>query len=440
MRIAGCVFLFVLLALRYWDPAPVEVLRLKTLDLFQFIEPRATTEQAVRIVDIDERSLEAHGQWPWPRTLLAELTKKLFDAGVATVGFDIVFAEADRLTPSRVARNLPDLPADLRAALASSPDNDQVFAAALKTYPTVLGRFLRTRDEGGSADGLRSPSIAKLGDDPVPFLPRFDGVLANLPIFEQSAHGVGMLVPTHERDNIIRRVPAMVSVGKTVQPTLALEMLRVATGQKTYVVKTDEAGIASVVIAGNEIPADRKGRIWVHYASPRPDLYVSAADILSGKIDASLIQGHVILIGTSAVGLRDLRATPLKRSTPGVEIHAQVLETILSGSLLARPNFAIGAELTASLVIGLLIVLLIPRIGAWWTLAMGMGLGAVVVGGRVVAVPEAPDADRYFLSADLVLRGLCDAVVHELRARTGGPPPDPQCVFPLSRTGSGQLA
>ena len=120
----------------------------------------------------------------------------------------------------------------------------------------------------------------------------------------------------------------------------------------------------------------------MHYASPRSDLYVSATDILSGKIDASLIQGHVILIGTSAVGLRDLRATPLKRSTPGVEIHAQVLETILSGSLLARPNFAIGAELTASLVIGLLIVLLIPRIGAWWTLAMGMGLGAVVVGGR----------------------------------------------------------
>lgn len=230
MRVAGIAFLAVLLALRYWDPAPVEVLHLKTLDLFQFIEPRSTTSQPVQIVDIDEQSLEVHGQWPWPRTLLAELTKRLFDAGAATVGFDIVFAEADRLTPSRVARNLPDLPEDVRNALAKSPDNDQVFAETLQKYSTVLGRFLRTRGEGGSAEGLRSPSIAKLGDDPVPFMPRFDGVLANLPIFEKSAHGVGMLVPTHERDNIIRRVPAMVSVGKTVQPTLALEMLRVATG------------------------------------------------------------------------------------------------------------------------------------------------------------------------------------------------------------------
>ena len=289
MRLAGFAFLLVLLALRYWDPAPVEVLRLKTLDLFQFIEPRETTEQPVRIIDIDERSLEAHGQWPWPRTLLAELTAKLFDAGAATVGFDIVFAEADRLTPSRVARSLPDLSPDVRSALESSPDNDQVFANALKQYPTVLGRFLRTRDEGGSAEGLRSPSIAKLGDDPVRFMPRFDGVLANLPIFEEAAHGVGMLVPTHERDNIIRRVPAMVSVGKTVQPTLGLEMLRVATGQKTYVMKTDEAGISSVVIAGNEVPTDLQGRIWVHYASPRPDLYVSAADVLSGKADTSLL-------------------------------------------------------------------------------------------------------------------------------------------------------
>ena len=381
MRAAGCAFLFVLLAVRFWDPAPVEVLRLKTLDLYQFIQPRIATEQPVRIVDIDEPSLLALGQWPWPRTLVAELTQKLFDAGAVTVGFDIVFSEPDRLTPSRVAKSLSGLPPDLRTALERIPDNDRVFAAALRQYPTVLGRFLRTKAEGGSKEGLRSPSVAKLGADPAPYLPGFDGVLANLPELEKAAHGVGMLVPTHERDNIIRRVPALVSVGKTVQPTLALEMLRVATGQTTYVVKTDQAGIAAIGIGENRVRTDDRGRIWVHYAAARPDLYVSAADVLSGKLDKSLIAGHLVLIGTSAVGLRDLRATPLRRATPGVEIHAQVLETILSGSLLERPNFAIGAELTALFVIGLLIVLLIPRIGAWRTLSMGGTLALIMFGG-----------------------------------------------------------
>ena len=176
MRVVGFGFLLVLLALRYWDPAPVEVLRLKTLDLFQFIEPRATSEQPVRIVDIDERSLEAHGQWPWPRTLLAELTKKLFDAGAATVGFDIVFAEADRLTPSRVARSLPDLAPEVRSALANSPDNDQVFARALQEYPTVLGRFLRTQDEGGRVLSVQCEPISEIAGD-LAFRPPIGAIL-----------------------------------------------------------------------------------------------------------------------------------------------------------------------------------------------------------------------------------------------------------------------
>jgi adenylate cyclase len=110
-RVVGIVFLGLLLAVRFWDPAPVEVLRLKTLDLYQQIKPRTATAQPVVIVDIDEKSLVAHGQWPWARTLMADLVAKLFAAGAATVGFDIVFAEPDRLSPGRLAKNLPDLSA-----------------------------------------------------------------------------------------------------------------------------------------------------------------------------------------------------------------------------------------------------------------------------------------------------------------------------------------
>lgn len=380
-RIVGALLLGLLLAVRFWDPAPVEVLRLKSLDLYQQINPRVATEQPVVIVDIDEQSLAVHGQWPWPRTLMADLTTKLFSAGAATVGFDIVFAEPDRLSPGRLANSLPDLPASVQDALRGAPDNDVVFAETLRRHPTVLGRFLRTREQGGREENLRTTSIAKLGGDPKPFLQKFDGVLANLAGLERAASGVGMLVPSREHDNIVRRVPALVGVGDVVLPTLSLEMLRVATGQKTYVVKTDEAGIVSIVIAGNEIPTDRQGRIWVHYAQPRKSLYLSAADVLSGAADAAAFNGRLVLIGTSAVGLQDLRATPLNPVTPGVEVHAQLLETIMSGALLQRPNFSVGAELMALLVTGMLIIFLIPRIGAWWTLAVGAGMAVIVVGG-----------------------------------------------------------
>lgn len=380
-RIAGLLVLGALLALRFWDPAPVEILRLKTLDLYQQVKPRAATAQPVVIIDLDERSLATYGQWPWPRTLIADMTAKLFAAGAVTVGFDVVFSEPDRLSPERLVENLPNLSPQAKTALRNTPDNDTVFSETLRKYPAVLGRFLRTRQQGGDARGLKSASIAKLGGDPAPFLPKFDGALANLPVLEAAASGIGMLVPSQEHDNIVRRVPALVRIGDTIQPTLALEVLRVATGQKTYVVKTDEAGISSIVIAGNEIPTDRQGRIWIHYAPPRESLYIPAADILSGKAGEAVLGGRLALVGTSALGLQDLRATPLNPATPGVEVHAQLLETILSGALLERPNYSVGAELSALFVIGILVIVLIPRIGALLTLAVGGTLSLIVAGG-----------------------------------------------------------
>lgn len=379
IRGVGLAFLLVLLAVRLWDPPPVETLRLKTLDAYQSIAPRPISEQPVLIVDIDEKSLAALGQWPWPRTTLAALTRRVMDAGAATIAFDIVFAEPDRLSPARMAETLPTLSPAAKELLRAVPDNDDVFADTLRQYATVLGRFPRTRDEGGDATGLKSASVSWLGRDPSPFLSKFDGVLANLPKLESAARGIGMLIRTQERDNIMRRVPAFVRVGETVQPTLFLEVLRVATGQKTYVVKTFEAGVASVVMAGNEIPTDGKGRIWVHYSRPNPSLYVSAADVLSGAVPPERLAGRLVLVGTSAVGLRDFVATPLRAAMPGVEAHAQLLESILSGSRLQRPDFAVGAELIALFLLGMLVIYLVPRVGAWWTLTVGAVLSAGIV-------------------------------------------------------------
>ena len=377
MRIVGFVLLAALLGIRAWDPAPVETLRLKTLDTYQSLHPRPVTAQPVTIVDIDERSLAELGQWPWPRTTLAQLTKRIFDAGAVVVGFDIVFAEPDRLSPARYARGQAALDPALREALSRAPDNDEVFAEALAAFPTVLGRFPRSASETGVSGNLRSASVASLGSDPRPFLAKFAGAVANIPVLEARAAGVGMLVPTQDRDNIIRRVPSLLRVDESVQPTLALEMLRVATGQKTFVARANEAGVVAISIAGNDLPTDREGRLWIHYAPDHASsLYVPAADVLAGRADLS---GRLVIVGTSAAGLRDIVATPIRRAMPGVEVHAQLLEAILSGSHLERPYDALGAELVALLVVGLVVIFLIPRIGAWWTLTVGGLMCAVLV-------------------------------------------------------------
>jgi adenylate cyclase len=261
------------------------------------------------------------------------------------------------------------------------PDSDAVFAATLRRYQTVLGRFPLRAGEGASGDGLKSASIARRGPKPVPTLPIFPGALRNLPELEDAAQGIGMLLPTQERDNIVRRVPSFVRIGDSVQPALFLEMLRVATGQKTFIVNTTPKGIESVVVAGNALPTDRRGRIWVHYAPTAPGLYVSAADVIEGRIPPQRLAGHLVLVGTSAVGLRDIVATPLVKAMPGVEVHAQILQSILAGSRLDRPDYAIGAELLVMAIVVLLVVYLVPKVGAWRTLAVGAALtaGAVAV-------------------------------------------------------------
>src|SRR3546814_6560232 len=126
---------------------------------------------------------------------------------------------------------------------------------------------------------------------------------------------------------------------------LVAELLRIASGGDAFIIKTDSAGIRSFVVAGVEVPTDRHGRLWVHYAKQRPQIYGSAKDVLAGEVARERLAGKFALIGTSAVGLLDIKATPLQQHIPGVEVHAQVLEMILSGQLLHRPPYALGAEL-----------------------------------------------------------------------------------------------
>lgn len=374
-RLLGLLVLLALTLLKYSDPAPLERLRLALFDQAMASTPRAASDSPVVIVDLDEASLARIGQWPWSRGVMARLVEASRDAGAIAIGFDIVFPEPDRLSPRRLAESLPGLTPESAEALRRAPDTDAVFAAALRSARVVLGRSgLPEAGPNGSDPHL---PIAMIGGDPLELLPSYPGVLRNLPELEAAAAGVGMFSVLPEQDGILRRVPLAFNIGGVVRPTLAIELLRVATGGDALAIKRDSAGISGFVVGGNLIPTERDGRFWIHFSRHAPERFVSAADLLDGTVAPERLKGKLVLIGSSAIGLQDLRATPVEAAMPGVEIHAQALETILSGAMLTRPNYAVGAEILAGALLALIMIALVPRLGTLPVLALGLALGGI---------------------------------------------------------------
>lgn len=399
--ILGFILLFSLLGLHRSDLPAVEWLRNKSFDLYQQIQPRqpdpSKMAAEVAIIDIDEKALNAHGQWPWPRTLLAELVTKLTQAGVAVIGFDIVFAEADRTSPALIAKQYPALNASLRKSLEALPSNEDVLVQAMQQSRVVLGQVgIGEQKEGTIAApkagfGILSPDSDKLI---YPYLNTYAGLVSNRPQLEEAAKGLGLFSTRPDADGIIRRVALIEQLpNQQLRPSLSLEMLRVALGgTDDYLIKgykDGTQGIQSIIVkTANpqqtfEIPTDSRGQVYVHFAdypTAKPPLYFSAANVLAG--DANTLQkltGKLVVIGTSAVGLKDIRQTPISPVLPGVEVHAQLLETILSNSHLTRPIDAVMIEFFGLLFGGLVMIFLIPRLNAVWTFLLSTGIIAALI-------------------------------------------------------------
>lgn len=373
------VLLGALLFLRVADPHALEEIRLRTFDMFQMIQPRDATQRPVVIVDIDEASLKKFGQWPWPRTRVAELVNRLTQLGVLAVGFDIVFAEPDRLSPQIAAETYRDLDEVTRAKLRALPSNDQVMADAIRRSRVVLGETgLPERDP--QAERQETAGVSWRGTDPARFLFAYPGLLRNIPVLDQAAAGRGLFSILTERDGIVRRVPMFMTAQDAIKPALALEMLKVATNQSTVLITANDAGIAQVGIPGFIMPTDKNGRLWVHFAPHDPARYVSAVDVIEGRGTTERFSRRLVLVGTSAAGLLDQKTTPIDSIIPGVEIHAQVLEGILTQSMLTYPNYALGAELTALFAIGIAIIVLAPMLNAALLLLFGAIIIALTAG------------------------------------------------------------
>lgn len=386
-RIISVVVLVAALGLKIINPPILQQLQLATFDSFQRQMPRAYSQQPVRIIDIDDESLAKIGQWPWPRTQLAELINKLHEAGAAAVGMDIVFAEPDRTSPAQVAKLWPDKSKIVADAINSMPDNDKVFATAIADANVVTG-FVLVPDKT-AAIPVRKAGFSYAGDNPAPYALPFSGAVISLPELQNAALGNGALNSSPDIDGVLRHVPLFYRMGENLYPSLAAELLRVAQGASTYMIKAVGAsgeesfggsgGFTAVKVGDFEVPTDYQGKLWVHYTNYVPERYIPAWKILAGDFDKSLVEGNIILIGTSAAGLKDIRSTPLNPVTSGVEVHAQILEQILDGRFLKRPDWTQGAEILFLLVFGVVMIVLLAKTGV-----LGGAVGALIV--AVIAV------------------------------------------------------
>jgi adenylate cyclase len=381
-RLICLALLIGLAALRIADPAPIEELRVRTFDTFQRIDYRVKTARPVTIVDIDERSLANPklGQWPWPRTRIADMVANLTRLGAVAIAFDIMFAEPDRLNPDVAADTFRNLDEATREKLRALPSNDEVFADAMRHSRVVLGEtglpeVLTELDKTLPVTGL-----ATLGEDPQRFMFKFPGLLRNTPVLEKAAGGRGMLTINPERDGIVRRVPMIMMAQGATMPSLSFEMLRVVTGTDTIFIKTEVAGIKSLGVKGFQIPTDLNGQLWVHFARRDPSIYVSATDVLEGRVPPDKIKGKLVLVGTSAAGLNDLKTTPVDPAMPGVEIHAQVLESALTRAVLAQPYYGPALEFFAALILGILVIAFAPMFGPATLVAVGALFATVLIG------------------------------------------------------------
>ena len=370
------------LALRIWDPQLLEYFRLRTFDFYQSLAPRPNTAGQVLIIDIDEKSLKAVGQWPWPRTKLAELVERIAESGAVAAAFDIIFPEPDRLSPGEVAKFVQGIDDATRTRLETLPSNDAIFGGALRAFRVVVsqsGQNSRITLPSPASDV--APALGVVGPDPSPFLVSFDSLLTNVEEIDKFSAGRGLFTIRPDSDGIVRRVPIIMQAAGKIRPALAIELLRVATGGQATLVRVNDLGVTGIVVGGVTIPTDANGRFWMYFNAHSPARFVSASDVLSGAAGRQQLEGKLVFIGTSAIGLNDSKVTPLDPAMPGVEVQAQLVENIMSGHYLTRPAYLVGAEVVLAAVIALTIIVLVPYLGALAVLLIGFFIAVVLFSG-----------------------------------------------------------
>jgi len=336
-------------------------------------------DDRVAILDIDEASLKSIGRWPWNRDIMTALVNQLFDHyGVAAVGFDVVFAEPDTSSGLDTLKQLAqhDLAGsrDFQAALrqlAPHLDYDARFAGALAGRPVSLGYYFIPQGYGDARTGMLPPPSLPAGAFGAlePGTPP-EGYGANLPAFQRAAQGGGFFNMQADSDGTARQMKLVSPFGAGYYLALSPSTLRVAFGGDAVHAGVDRAALLGrqyltpwIEVGGLHVPLSVDGSVYVPYRAGAPFPYFSAAQVLAGKVAPAQLENRIVLVGSTAPGLADLRVTPFSNAFPGVEIHAHLIAGMLDGTTRSTPPWAQDARLLAVLVLGALLAVVLLRLG-----------------------------------------------------------------------------
>ena len=337
----GLLTLAILTFIGLNDPYLKQILRLKSFDYLHQFETKELS-QDIGVITIDEKSIDKHGQWPWDRRILADLVIKLREAQVGIIVMPILFSEYDRM------------------------GGDEEFINTINQMGVVVAQVGTTQINKNAVPR----GVAKIGD-PLPWLYEWPGMLGPIKEIGEYADGVGVINTAPEIDGVVRRVPLIMRIGDETYPAIALETIRVATGDPSYQIKAGEGGVIAVRVPGYDtIATDAHARIWLRWNKEFDTISASEEDF-------SEFAGRTVIIGITAEGLNSIIATPLGEMHDYI-LSASTLQTVLDGDQINRYDYSLFLELIISVVLGVLIVLL-ARFTPYWFIGLTIVLSYVIL-------------------------------------------------------------
>ena len=352
------VFAIVLTGIRIDNSDTVKTLRYKTWDKFQTIHPREVVSDSVTVVNITEDDLKTYGQWPWPRHVMAMLHAKIADAGAILVNYNILFAEADRMSGVEYLKSMP-MTNELREQLGKTLlDTDAVFSIVLKESKRAV-LMMSVKNESG----VELPSTTQIIEkgNVKPWLYEYGGIVSPHPKVSAGASGMGVNVTSPEPDAVVRKMPVLIRINGKIYPSMILENVRMLNGSKRIKVVAKQHGIDEVLVSKKAgIPVNHHAEMYINYADPSNYIQMSATDILTDNFNENKIKDRIVVVGLDAAGLSVLKYTPHGLTTDQ-NITVQALDTLLTGKYLVRTPQADTYEIVFLALLLLLLILVLPR-------------------------------------------------------------------------------
>ena len=323
-------------------------------DFYQNIFEKNFSTNKVIIVDIDEESIKKLGQFPWRRDIHSIILDKLQSANVALVAFDIFFSETDKQNPKKILTEF-NIVADIKSII----DTDNLFLESIKNSNVILPLVGSTKDTKKNQFSIKSNIITK-GEDPLNYLYSYQGFIASLNQFNEAAKGLGSISIIDSEDGILRAVPLFLNINQQLTPALSMEAIRLLNSEENYVIETDLSGIQTIKTRSTNFKINENGLKFIKFKKINKESYVSASDIYDGNFDKELFKDKIILIGSSAEGVFDLVKIPTGDIIPGVQVHANIIDNILSKDFIEISYFTKILE-NIILLFGLIIIMLITN-------------------------------------------------------------------------------